>query len=131
MHIHTSQASGVAHSLAGAQATESTAALKRARELRETAAKLKATAQAPASDLSADPEIVAMIGSWSGQSAGQSAGQNGGQAAGQAFNQGADAGFSAERALDSVGAVAQIRPVQSVPRTTISGQDPNPVSFWA
>jgi hypothetical protein len=42
MHIHTTQANAQGNALAGAIAEETATSLRRARELRETAAKLKA-----------------------------------------------------------------------------------------
>lgn len=58
MHIHGHQPSVSGNPLAGAHAAEKATALKRARELREAAVKLKATSQG------SEPDAVRMIGRW-------------------------------------------------------------------
>jgi hypothetical protein len=73
MHIHTTQANAAGHALAGAQAAETSLAMRRARELREKADKIKALATGGDSELAssfaADPQTIAMIGSWSASQA--------------------------------------------------------------
>jgi hypothetical protein len=64
MHIHATALNSGGNALAGAHAVETSAALRRARELRKAADHLKATSLG--SDLSTDSDSVAMIAAWSG-----------------------------------------------------------------
>lgn len=65
MHVHGHQPSMSSTSLAGAHAAESAAAMKRARELREAASRLKAASQGVGLETGVSPDAVSMIGSWS------------------------------------------------------------------
>jgi hypothetical protein len=79
MHIHTTQASAAGNALAGAQAAETAMSLRRARELREAAAKLKASFDLgsavhhdPLSDAQADAQTVSLVSAWAGGSSASS-----------------------------------------------------------
>lgn len=65
MHVHGHQPSVSSTALAGAHAAESAAALKRARELREAASRLKASLEGGGLEAELGPDAVAMIGCWS------------------------------------------------------------------
>src|SRR5580698_1416339 len=70
MHIHAAQASALGNALAGAQDAETAMSLRRARELRDAAVRLKAASFEPIASLPADPDTAAqtvfMIAAWSG-----------------------------------------------------------------
>lgn len=119
MHIHISHASASGNALAGAEAEETAMSLRRARELREAAARLKAAALEVNSDLASiapsDPQTMAqtvsMIGAWSG----------GGSSNNQADSQ------SPPEDTSAANASSRIQETQQVRRAPPSG----PVSFWA
>lgn len=126
MHIHAAQASTLGNALAGAQDAETTMSLRRARELRDAAVRLKAASFETISGLPADPDTaaqtVSMIAAWSG----------GGSASSQFGSQpGSQSGPSVqERAAADVqppNASTQIQQSQQVQRTPLS----SPVSYWA
>jgi|HubBroStandDraft_1064217.scaffolds.fasta_scaffold1867748_1 hypothetical protein len=119
MHIHAAQASALGNALAGAQDAETAMSLRRARELRDAAVRLKAASFEPIASLPADPDTaaqtVSMIAAWSG----------GGSAASQPGSQsGASVQERAAADVQLPNASTQTRQVQ---RTPPSG----PVSYWA
>src|SRR5271166_162624 len=59
MHIHASQASALGNSLAGAQAAETALSMRRARELRDAASRLRAIAMDVSPVFTAHPQTVA------------------------------------------------------------------------
>jgi hypothetical protein len=75
LHIHTTQATAAGNAMAGAQAAETAIALRRARELREKADKIKALSSGGDSELSpnfaADPQVISMLGGWAASTAAQ------------------------------------------------------------
>ncbi|MFC5865099.1 hypothetical protein ACFPT7_22525 [Acidicapsa dinghuensis] len=73
MHVHGHQPNVNSTMQTGAHAAEAAAALKRARELREAAARLKAISQGEGLDVNED--AVSMIGNW-GRGAGSGAGSD-------------------------------------------------------
>jgi hypothetical protein len=68
MHVHMNPASGGANALSSAQSAETAAALRRARELREAASRLKSDSLDISPDGTTNPETVAMIAAWAGES---------------------------------------------------------------
>jgi hypothetical protein len=60
MHIHTHPLNAAGNGLAGAHSAES-AALRRAKELREAAARLKASSLEVSSDIAGDSQSIAMV----------------------------------------------------------------------
>jgi hypothetical protein len=76
MHIHAMPASASGDALAGAQAAETSVAIRRARELQEAAAKLRVSSVEIGLGPPADAETLAMIGSWTNGGGGNS--QSGG-----------------------------------------------------
>ncbi|HEX4322984.1 MAG TPA: hypothetical protein VHZ52_18865 [Acidobacteriaceae bacterium] len=109
MHIHAAQASALGNALAGAQDSETAVSMRRARELRDAATRLKAASleihtQIPEHDPNQDQETAAqtisMVTAWSG---------------GQPSRQ------------PSPQSSAVLSPIQEVQRTPPS----NPVSYWA
>jgi hypothetical protein len=126
MHIHAAQASALGNALAGAQDAETTMSLRRARELRDAAVRLKAASFETISSLPADPDTaaqtVSMIAAWSG----------GGSASSQSGSQpGSQSGPSLQERstadLPPPSSSAKIQETQQVQRTPPS----NPVSYWA
>ena len=114
MHIHSAQASALGNALSGAQSAETAVSMRRARELRDAATRLKAASleintQIPEHDPNQDQETVAqqiaMINAWSG-----------GQPSQQPFQQ--------SPPVQPRGAQSQIQEVQRTPPS-------NPVSYWA
>jgi hypothetical protein len=105
MHIHMSPANSGSSALSGAQAAETLMALRRARELRETAARLKATPDA-SPDIATDPETVSMITAWSG-------------------------GGSSSSQSEPHNLPTRIQEPRPAPSTSTSSTLPSPVSFWA
>jgi len=127
MHIHTTQASAAGNALAGAQAAETAMSLRRARELRDAATKLKAASfdfgsgipQDPLSEsqtgVPADAQAVSLVSAWAG----------GSSASGQAALAIQDS-VSQRSAADSELPNLPIQ-VQEVQRTSSS----SPGSYWA
>jgi len=76
MHIHTHPLNAAGNGLAGAHSAESAAAPRRAKELREAAARLKASSLEVSSDIAWDSQSIAMVSAWSGQQGGQQSGQS-------------------------------------------------------
>jgi hypothetical protein len=66
MHLHTSPTNALGSSLAERQGTEAAIALRRARELRESALKQRILGGDVVVDLSDDSQAVAMVGAWVG-----------------------------------------------------------------
>jgi hypothetical protein len=68
LHIHTTQASAAGNALAAAQSAETAIAMRRARELREKADKIKALSSGSDEDFApnfaSDPQVVSMLGGW-------------------------------------------------------------------
>ena len=122
MHIHAAQASALGNALAGAQDAETAISLRRARELRDAAVRLKAASFETISNLPADPDTaaqtVSMIAAWSG--VGSASSQPGSQSG----------PVRQERSAANVqppSASAQFQQTQQVQRTSPS----SPVSYWA
>ena len=119
MHIHAAQASALGNALAGAQDAETAMSLRRARELRDAAVRLKAASFETISSLPSDPDTaaqtVSMIAAWSGGSASSQPGSQSG------------ASVQERAAADVQNASAQIQQAQQVQRTPPS----SPVSYWA
>lgn len=111
MHIHTMAASASGNALAGAQATETAMALRRARELREAGQKLKAESILVSGDLPQDPDTVAMVTAWSGGNA----------ASGQRPQPETSTNSQPQNTLP------QIQQIQEVQRSPAAA----PVSYWA
>lgn len=122
MHVHTTQAGALGNALAAVQDAETAMSLRRARELREAAARLKAMSFEAGSDISSElqmaPETAAqtasMITAWSGGDS--SAARSGSSPLEQPDLDPSIAGGS-----------ARLRSNQQIQRTTPSG----PVSYWA
>lgn len=122
MHIHTTQASALGNALTAAQDAETAMSLRRARELREAATRLKAASFEAGSDISSelqtDPETtaqtVSMVAAWSG----------GDSAAGQSASSRQDRSRADTSAWNGS---SQSQPTRQVQRTSPSG----PVSYWA
>ena len=116
MHIHTAQASALGNALAGAQDAETSMSLRRARELRDAATRLKATSFEVISSLPADPDTVAqtvsMVAAWSG----------GGSGSGPGSASGLSQPSPSPQEVSS-----QPQPTQPVQRTPPS----SPVNYWA
>jgi len=125
MHIHPAQASALGNALAGAQDAETAMSLRRARELRDAATRLKAASfemnsnipANPETDLHTDPlyadpqtaaQTVSMIAAWSGSPQSNSSSQSGAPASGQDIP-------------------SQTQSTQQVQRTPPT----SPVSYWA
>jgi hypothetical protein len=120
MHIHAAQASALGNALAGAQDAETAMSLRRARELRDAATRLKAASfemnsnipANPETDLHTDPQTaaqtVSMIAAWSGSGQSSSA-------------------QSVPPTQDQPGASSQTQSTQQVQRTPPT----SPVSYWA
>lgn len=108
MHIHMNPANMGVNGLAGAQSAETAAALRRARELRDAASKLKAGSLEVVADIDTDPETVAMITAWA----------RGGSASNQS-NQDHPGGSSEPSKTPAK--IHEIRPAAHA----------SPVSFWA
>ena len=108
MHIHTAQASALGNALAGAQDAETSMSLRRARELRDAATRLKAASFEVISSLPADPDTaaqtVSMVAAWAGGSSSPS-----------------------QPNASPQEPSAQPQPTQSVQRTPPS----SPVNYWA
>jgi hypothetical protein len=127
MHIHTTQASALGNALAAAQDAETAMSLRRARELREAAARLKAVwfeaGSGISSELQMDPETAAqtasMITAWSGGDS--AAARSGSFTQEQSVTDG-----SFQNGLAWTGS-SQVEPAQKVQRIPAFG----PVSYWA
>jgi hypothetical protein len=135
MHIHTTQASATGNALAGAQAAETAMSLRRARELRDAATKLKAASfdfgSGIAQDTLNDPRIAPQPGS---QTDPQTAAQTSSLASAWASASAASNQFGlaiqdsvAQRAAADTDLTRTPPQVQEVQRTPFSG----PVSYWA
>jgi hypothetical protein len=117
MHIHAAQANALGNALAGAQDSETALSMRRARELRDAALRLKAASleihnnipQNPESDADTAAQTVSMISAWSSS---QSGSQSGGDPAHRQLIPSVQ-----ERS-------AQTQEVQRTP-------PPSPVSYWA
>ena len=81
MHVHASQASALGNSLAGAQAAETAMSVRRARELRDAATRLKAIAMEVSPSLNTQPQTVASTDSRAVNRVASQAGPSGDQAA--------------------------------------------------
>ena len=122
MHIHSAQANALGNTLAAAQNAETAMSLRRARELRDAAVRLKAASLDMSSnlhsELSTDPETaaqtVSMVTAWTG----------GESASGQSSSSRQER-FATDAQPQN--APAQIRPTQQVQHAPPS----NPVSYWA
>lgn len=124
MHIHAAQASALGNALAGAQDAETAMSLRRARELRDAATRLKAASfemnsnipANPETDLHTDPQTaaqtVSMIAAWSGS--------------GQAGSAQSGSSQSSQPGQQS-GASSPTQSTQQVQRTPPT----SPVSYWA
>ena len=118
MHIHATQASALGNALAGAQDAETSMSLRRARELRDAAIRLKAASFEVISSLPADPETaaqtVSMVTAWAG---------------GNATSAQSSPSIQERSAADAQpqNAASPIQQTQQVQRTPPSG----PVSYWA
>jgi hypothetical protein len=123
MHIHATQANAAGNALAGAQAAETAMSLRRARELRDAAAKLKGASfdfgsgipQDTLSDVQSDAQAVSLVSAWAG----------GSSASGQSALAIQDS-ISQRSAADSELPNLPVQ-VQEVQRTSSSA----PVSYWA
>lgn len=121
MHIRTTQASALGNALAAAQDAETAMSLRRARELRETAARLKAMSFETGFDISSELQIdsetaaqtVSMITAWSG-------GDSSAARSGLSTLDQPDLGTSI------AGGSARFQSNQQVQRSAPSG----PVSYW-
>jgi hypothetical protein len=118
MHIHAAQASALGNALAGAQDAETAMSLRRARELRDAAVRLKAASFETISSLPTDPDTaaqtVSMIAAWSG----------GGSASSQS---GPSLQERSTADVQPPNASAQVQQTQQVQRTPPA----SPVSYWA
>ena len=123
MHIHTTQASATGNALASAQAAETAISLRRARELRDAATKLKAASfdfgsGIPADTLS-DPQTqsqsASLVGAWTSGSAASSQ-------FGLAIQDSVEQRSSADSQLTRT--PPQIQEVQLTPAS-------GPISYWA
>jgi hypothetical protein len=118
MHIHATQASALGNALAGAQDAETSMSLRRARELRDAAIRLKAASFEVISSLPADPETaaqtVSMVTAWAG---------------GNATSAQSSPSIQERSAADAQpqNAASPIQQTQQVQRTPPS----SPVSYWA
>lgn len=131
MHIHATQANAAGNALAGAQAAETATSLRRARELRDAASKLKAASfdfgsgipQDTLSDtlsdsqdnLQADTQAVSLVSAWAGGSSASS------QSA-LAIQDSVAQRSAADSELPNLS--VQVQEVQRTPSTS-------PVSYWA
>jgi hypothetical protein len=116
MHIHTAQASALGNALAGAQDAETSMSLRRARELRDAATRLKAASFEVISSLPPDPDTaaqtVSMIAAWASGNPGPGSG------AGSAVSQPSPSPQEVS---------SQPQPTQAIQRTPPS----SPVNYWA
>jgi hypothetical protein len=119
MHIHAAQASALGNALAGAQDAETTLSMRRARELRDAALRLKAASLEVYTNIPQNPETdseaVAMISAWSGSQSGQ-------DHASRQLNPSVAERSSAD--LRQQNPSPQIQEVQRTPPNS-------PVSYWA
>lgn len=111
MHIHMNPAVNGANALSSAQSVETATALRRARELREAASRLKAGSLGISPDGTTDPETVAMITAWAG----------GGSARNKSTQNQPGSGSEPSKALTSS---EKVQPSSSPVSSS-------PVSFWA
>ena len=118
MHIHAAQASALGNALAGAQDAETSLSLRRARELRDAAVRLKAASFESLSSLPADPDTaaqtVSMVAAWSG----------GGSASNPSGPSTQERSAADQQPPETS---ARIQETQQVQRTPPS----SPVSYWA
>jgi hypothetical protein len=123
MHIHSTQTSALGNALAGAQDAETALSLKRARELRDAATRLRAASFEMSSDIPENPETVSMVAAWSGNPTRHPTQL---QTESSALF-GADAGIAGSAAPSS-----QMRENQRTPPTSpASSPVSSPVSYWA
>lgn len=123
MHIHTTQASAAGNALAGAQAAETAMSMRRARELRDAATKLRAAsfdfgsgiADDPVSDPQTAYQTSSLVSAWAIGSAPSNQ-------AGLAIQDSVAQRSSADTDLTKT--PPQIQEVQRTPA-------PGPVSYWA
>lgn len=122
MHIHTTQASALGNTLSTAQDAETAMSLRRARELREAATRLKAASFGAGSDISSEMQVdqetteqtVSMITAWFGGDS--PATRSGSSKQDRSLADGSGSNGSSPS-----------QPAQQAQRTPHSG----PVSYWA